>query len=128
MSAFTELILIGQVEGTRKTYISLEDICWEIGKEGSGYKLVIEEYTPFDISVPRCLEWAQSPHDRRLLPAAAIHDELLKRGFDKAFASAEFRRAAIARGINPAWAWILFILTLIWTSLPNWLTNPLARL
>lgn len=97
-----------------------EDLAWDIGLKGSGWTLVISEGTPFDLSVPDPLRWLQSPHDRRLLPAAAVHDELLRRGFDAVFAAAEFRRAARARGIGSWRAWALFFAVLGWTSRPTW--------
>lgn len=76
----------------------------------------IEKGTRFDISVPRSLEWLLDPHNRDILLAALVHDELLKRGHDVAFASSEFRRAAIARGASKTFAWTLFTTTLVWTA------------
>lgn len=114
--SFTRFEAFGHVLGTRKTYALNEPMQWDIGAKGSGWVLTIPAGTTFDISVPRWLEWIQSPHDRRVLPAATIHDELLRRGHDAAFASAEFRRASIARGISSWWAWVLFLTTLIWTA------------
>jgi hypothetical protein len=107
------------VEGADKTYELTEDLVWEIGKKGSGLYLYLNKGTQFDITVPKGLQWLQSPHDRILLLAALVHDELLERGFDNAFASSEFRRAAIARGKNSVYAWLLFFLTLAWTEVKS---------
>lgn len=117
MSEFTHFEDFEHVEGTKKTYILNSKLCWEVGKLGSGWELHIKAGTEFDISVPPGLEWAQSPHDRRVLLAAAVHDELLIKGHDVGFASAEFRRALMSRGVSIFGAWILFISTLVWTAL-----------
>jgi hypothetical protein len=107
--------------GKSKKYILEEDLYWDIGKKNSGYPLKIEKGTVFDISVPRLLEFIQSPHDKKVLLGAAIHDELLKRDFDVPFASSEFRRSCIARGSNSAKAWMLFYTTLGYTSINRYI-------
>ena len=119
MSLFTCFDDFVVVDGSRKLYALNSAIYWEIGAIGSGWELIIPAKTEFDISVPRLLEWVLSPHDQRILPAAAIHDELIKLGLDTPFASAEFRRAAIARGCSNWFAWVLFLTTLVWTSFPR---------
>lgn len=115
MSDFTRFDAFGLAPGER-TYRLERALAWDIGREASGWSLEIEAGACFDISVPRWLKWAQSPDDRRVLPAAAIHDELLRKGHDVAFAAAEFRRACIARGVHPRRAWLLFLAVLIWTA------------
>lgn len=117
MSDFTNFENFEHVADSYKIYRLKSPLIWDIGAEGSNWRLEIAKGSTFDISVPRLLEWVLSPHDRRVLPAAAVHDELLRRGFDIVFASAEFRRAIIARGLNRLWAWLLFFATLIWTAL-----------
>lgn len=105
-----------RVPGERKLYKTTAPLVWEIGAKGSAWHLDIKTGTTFDISVPRWLEWLLSPHDRRILLAALVHDELLNLGHDVAFASSEFRRAAIARGAGKFFAWNLFFTTLVWTA------------
>lgn len=116
MAGFTKFEAFSHVEGTSKTYCLAAPLLWEVGAKGSGWRLTVAAGTLFDISVPKVLEWALSPHDRRVLLAAAVHDELLVLGHDPAFASAEFRRAAIARGVPKLRAWMLFFATLAWTA------------
>lgn len=72
---------------------------WEIGKEGSGWLLVVPQGFVFDSSVPRFLRWLISPHHRPWLLAAAVHDRLLLEGHDWAFAAGEWYRAA--RALEP---------------------------
>ena len=116
MSAFTNFQAYGLILETRKLYQLGADLHWECGRKGSGFWLTIKDGTTFDVSVPRWLEWAQSPYDRRVLLAAAVHDELLRQGFDRPFASGEFRRALIALGTAEWWAWALYFATLFATS------------
>lgn len=101
---------------TRRYYILLSPLAWDIGKKSSGWTLTMPAQTTFNLSVPKAFEWLISSHDRQLLPAACVHDELLRLGFDKPFAAAEFRRACTARGVKPLKAWALFFATLFWTS------------
>lgn len=96
-------------------YEITEILPWEIGKTGSGWWLIIEEGTIFQISVPQIFRGILNPHDERVLLAAAIHDELLNLKFDVAFASSEFRRAAKDLGAAGVFAWALFFSTFIWT-------------
>lgn len=110
-----------RVPGTRKKYVLNSDLYWDIGKKGSSWSLEIKKGTTFDISVPRLLEFIQSPHDKEVLLGAAIHDELLKRDFDVPFASSEFRRSCIARGSNSAKAWMLFYTTLGYTAINRYI-------
>lgn len=102
-------------EGSRR-YVMGSVAFWDIGRKGSGYRLELKPGRTFDISVPWWLKWLQSPHDRRVLMAARVHDELLEEGFDQAFASSEFRRACRARGVSAQYAWVLFFATLFVTA------------
>lgn len=99
------------------TYSLTAPLRWDIGAKGSGWTLTVPEGRDFDISVPWYARWFLSPHDFTVLPAAALHDELLRLGHDAAFASSEFRRALRARGIGVVWAWVLFTVTLLWTAI-----------
>lgn len=114
MSEFTEFTAFSRIEGT-DTFVLDASLRWDIGRKGSEWKMVIPKGTLFDISVPWIFRWFLRPDDRQVLPCAALHDELLVQDYDRPFASAEFRRAAIARG-SPSWrGWILFLATLLWT-------------
>lgn len=108
---------------SRFEYVLLRPLVWAIGQKASPWVLTVPENETFDLSVPRGLRWLISPHDRQLLPAAAVHDELLKRGFDRPFAAAEFRRACRARGVGPWRAWMLFLAVLAWTARPDWMRD-----
>ena len=115
MSAFTHFSAFSRLNDTHRYQLDAP-LCWDIGAKGSGWQFTIPKGTVFDITIPWFVRWAISPHDTRILPAAAVHDELLKQNFGPAFASAEFFRAAKARGCNTLWSWTLFISTLIWTA------------
>lgn len=105
------------------TYVLQRHLGWDIGQKDSPWFLLMVAGNRFDLSVPRWLHWLISPHDRQLLPAAAVHDELLRKGFDRPFAAAEFRRAARARGVGHWKAWALFFAVLAWTSRPGWMRS-----
>lgn len=119
MSSFTRFEAFTRVSDRSQIYRLDLPLVWAIGARDSGWTLTVAKGTEFDISVPSWLEWALSPHDRRVLPAAAIHDALLTRGLDPVFAAAEFRRACIARGCAAWWAWMLFLAALVWTAAIN---------
>ena len=89
---------------------------WEIGCKGSGWLLILPEGMTFDLSVPRWLSWVLSPHNRAWLPAAAVHDELLRRGHDAAFAAAEFHRAVKTRAPDDWRRKLAFIGVLVKTA------------
>lgn len=123
-SKFNEYCL---VDGQRTKYCTTGLAYWEVGKEGSGWVLDLPIGTQFDISVPRFLEWAQSPHDEMVLPAALVHDVLLERGFDPAFASSEFRRVLRSGGASTFKQWHLYFATLLWTIAIRPLMNYFSK-
>ena len=114
MSTFTHFSAFSRINNTNQ-YRLHAPLTWCIGSKTSEWHLTIPKNTTFDLSIPWFAQWLLSPHDRQLLPAAAVHDELLRRKFDVAFASAEFRRAVRARGVSPFWGWLLYLSTLLWT-------------
>ena len=75
---------------------------WHIGKPDSVWILRFWAHDTADVTIP---VWAEplvwlglvDPHDPDLVAAAFVHDKLLRDGFDKRFAAAEFRRAFAAR-------------------------------
>lgn len=115
MTRFTAYNSFVLVEGSKKLYRLGEDLHWHIGRKDSDWVLVIPSGYEADVSAPRGLHWSIDVHDFNVLAAAAIHDNLLDLGFDKAFASSEFRRALKARNISKGKAWGLFFATLFWT-------------
>lgn len=128
MSSFTEFDAFEQIGGGTR-YRLRAALVWDVGRKGSDWFLIVAPQTIFDLSVPRCLRWLLSPHDRIWLPAAAVHDHLLERGYDRAFAAAEFRRAVAARverAIKDGRikrdrrVWIAFWLVLLWTVRGGW--------
>jgi len=94
MSEATDYQGFRPVEGIR--YRLDTSVIWDIGREGSGWPLSLPEGFEFDSSVAIIVRWLISPHRRRWLLAAAVHDILLQNGFDKAFAAGEWYRCAVA--------------------------------
>jgi len=95
MSDFSRFEDFELVEGD--TYRLTAPLVWHVGAKTLPFRLEIPAGTTFDLSVPWWLTWVLSRHDRIWLPAAAVHDVLLREGGDSWFAAAEFRRTAEAR-------------------------------
>ena len=120
MGLFTTYNSFKHIAGTRKLYSLCGSLSWYVGKKDSQWLLVVPDGYRVDVSAPRFTEWFIDVHDTDLLAAAAVHDYLLDLGFDKAFASSEFRRCLVARGVGVWKAWAFFWATLVWTVLfPN---------
>lgn len=101
MSAYTAAdVAFEHVGGIR--YRQRGRTSWEIGYKGSGHFEHVEDGTVFDVSIPRLLWRFFDPHDQRFFKAAALHDELLKRGFDRVTAAGAFNQALKADGVSAA--------------------------
>lgn len=83
-------------------YRTTAEIAWERGEKGSGWWFHVPAGTAFDVSVPLPLRWIVSPHDKRFLKAAALHDAMLLAGVDRLRAAAEFNLALKADGVGRA--------------------------
>ena len=123
MVKFSEFDDFSPVEDGSTRYDMGSSTLWEVGRKGSGFTVELNAGRTFDITVPRVLRWFLSPHNRRVLMAAKLHDQLLEDGFDQAFASSEFRRALRARGARGSYAWLLFFATLFVTAFKGNLDN-----
>lgn len=78
-----------QVGGARG-YVVTRAFSWDIGKEGSGWVLIVEAGREFESSVPRLFRWFISPDDPFFLMGAAVHDALLEDGYRVAFADSQW--------------------------------------
>lgn len=111
--------IVRRVEGTRKRYGFTEWFEHELGYVGSGLWInipPIDQYD-FDVSVPRYLEWAQSPHELCVVVGAGIHDYMLENGWDPIVASAEMKRVVEQYGGTPRKGWKIFFSTFFVTAL-----------
>lgn len=90
-------------------------LSWEVGTTGSGLIVTVPKGTIFDVSIPRPLRWLFDPHDPAYLKAAALHDELLRRGWARTTAGAEFHEALRADGVA------------LWRRLAMWLAVSLFK-
>jgi hypothetical protein len=77
-----------------------EPVSFEVGRKGSGLLVSVPEGTVFDCSIPRLLQCVLSPHDLRFLKAAALHDVLLGRQWDRVTAAAVFHDALRSDGVG----------------------------
>jgi len=101
VSAYTETASVFErLDGV--SYRVLVPIRWEMGRLESGWWFEVAAGVTFDVSIPRALWWIFSPHDRRFLKAAALHDELLRSGVDRVTAAGAFNEALKADGVSSA--------------------------
>jgi len=112
---FTSFTSFKHIWGTRRLYKLTKPLSWDIGRKHSHWTLIVPVGFEVDVSAPRWLEWLIDVHSTDLLAAATVHDLLLEDGFDKAFASSEFRRCLVARGLSGVKAWAFFFAILFWT-------------
>lgn len=89
------------IPGTIK-YEALEAVIWEVGVKGSGLVVEAPRGTIFDVSIPWVVRFVLDPHDRRFLKAAAIHDVIRLRNWDRVTAGAIFHEALKADGVGKA--------------------------
>ncbi|MGR3626808.1 MAG: DUF1353 domain-containing protein [Limimaricola sp.] len=80
-------------------YTTTGPLTWGIGRK-SGPPITVPPGFAFDVSIPRPLWLAFSPHDPRYLRAAAIHDWLLTDGWWRVTAGAVFLEALRADGVG----------------------------
>lgn len=90
-------------------------LSWEVGVKGSGMIVTVPKGTIFDVSIPRGLRWLFDPHNPAYLKAAALHDDLLRRGWARTTAGAEFHEALRADGVA------------LWRRLTMWLAVSLFK-
>lgn len=114
MSAYTNpgrwCIPVGGID-----YRVEKPLMWEVGTKGSGLIVTVPKGTVFDVSIPVGLRWLFDPHNPHYLKAAALHDELLRRGWARTTAGAEFHEALKADGVA------------LWRRLSMWLAVSLFK-
>lgn len=80
-------------------YITLEEICWDVGFKGNKNKEIVPIDFPFNVSIPWYLLWLFSRHNPRYFRAAAVHDYLLKIGYDRVSAAGAFNHGLKAEDV-----------------------------
>lgn len=76
-----------------------QDLVWSIGCP-DGPKYLVPKGFVFDVSIPKWFRWLYSPHEHSYLKAAAIHDHMLKAGWDRLTAGANFHEALKSDGVS----------------------------
>lgn len=113
MSAYTDHVGLFEPAGGI-LYRTTAPILWELWRKGSGDFFTVPADTLFEVSVPAPLRWLFSPHDKRFLKGAALHDEMLKAGIDRLRAAAEFNIALRADGVGTAKRLAMFLAVALW--------------
>ncbi len=101
----------GLAQGRYETDGFLE---WELGRKGSDLWVIVPKGFVFDVSIPCGLRWLFDPHDHRFLKAAAIHDWLLRLGWDRTTAAAVFHEALKADGVSKRTRLVMFLAVFLW--------------
>lgn len=96
-------------------YETTRPLIWEVGRKGSGVIVTVPQGTAFDVSIPAIMRWLFNPHDPHYLKAAALHDELLRRGWDRLTSGAQFHEALKADGVA------------LWRRLVMWMAVSLFK-
>lgn len=116
MSAFTKFASWRHFGDT--DYRLTADLKWYVGKANSGLNIIVPAGFPFNVSIPLLIAATFNfaairfvcillfghplfdPNDRRYLPAAALHDWWLAKGWDRVEGGAVFRTALLACGVG----------------------------
>jgi hypothetical protein len=112
MSAYTIALPVVDIGGG--DYLTDADLRWDLGKEGSGLTYTVPAGFRFDVSVPRILQWAFSPKDRRFLKAAALHDHMLENGWSRIESAAVFHEALKADKVSRLKRLAMFLAVALW--------------
>jgi len=112
MSAYTKALPVVDIGGG--DYLTDADLRWDLGKEGSGLTYTVPAGFRFDVSVPRILQWAFNPNDRRFLKAAALHDHMLESGWSRIESAAVFHEALKADGVQRWRRLAMFLAVALW--------------
>lgn len=98
-----------------RKYITVRPLSWELGRKESGYIVTVPRDYVFDVSIPWFARWIFDPHDPAYLKAAALHDCLLDRQWERVSAAAVFHNALKADQVS------------LWRRLTMWLAVSLFR-
>lgn len=71
-------------------YETTQELVWDIGFKGNKNREVVPAGTPFNVSIPWYLCWLFDRGNSRYFFAAALHDYLLKIGYDRVSAAGAF--------------------------------------
>jgi hypothetical protein len=97
LSEYTQSDAVIPIDGIR--YALINELPWDIGKKGSGLTYIVQAGHVFDVSIPKLFRWIFSPHDKRFMKAAALHDHMLQAGWSRTESAAIFHEALKADGV-----------------------------
>jgi len=95
-------------------YLTDMPIIWHIGKKNSGLRYVIQAGFRFDVTVPKYLQWAFDPNNKKFLKAAALHDHMLENDWSRVESAAVFHEALKADGVSKLKRLVMFIAVALW--------------
>lgn len=95
-------------------YVTTHPINWDVGRKGSGFTYTVPAETVFDVSIPTVFRWCFDPHDKRFHKAACLHDAMLRDGWPRSTAGAEFNEALRADGVGKWTRFVMFCAVVFW--------------
>lgn len=102
-----------RLSGTR--YITLEPVRLRIESGSALFKMDVPEGFVFDVSVPRPLRWIFDPHDKRFLPASALHDYALHElKWPRALSAAPFSYSLRQQGVSRIKRLAMVLAVIVW--------------
>lgn len=111
MSAYTEADPIRLVRGIK--YVLIKPLIWHIGTlEGPIYE--VPSGFEFDVSVPKAGRSIFDPHDQSFHKAAALHDHMIKAGWNRLTSAGEFHEALKADKVVAWKRMAMFLSVALW--------------
>lgn len=98
----------------RGRYRTTRSLLWEVGKRGSGARIIVPPEFPFDVTIFWWLRWAFDPHRPEYLKASAIHDWLLEDGWDRVTAGAVFHEVLRTQDVSLLRRLAMWLGTSLW--------------
>jgi hypothetical protein len=95
-----------KIEGTHD-YILEKKIFWDVGFKGNKNKEIVPAGFIFNVSIPWYLQWLFDRHNPQYFIASALHDYLLKIGYDRVSAAGAFNYGLLARKVPYATRFIM---------------------
>lgn len=86
--------------GNTADYVTLKPIIWDIGFKGNINKETVYEGFSFDVSIPWYARWIFNRHNPKYFKAAALHDYMLKLGYDRISAAGAFNHGLKSEKVN----------------------------
>jgi len=97
-----------------RRFVVVEELIWEVGREGSGALITVPAGFVFDVSIPPGARWVFDPSDPAYLKASAVHDRLLIERWDRVTAGAVFHEILRTQDISLTRRLVMWLAVSLW--------------